>query len=75
MQIRTGLAFGASGAGVAVAGTALNRLISDRALLLAFALLLLLAAAAMLRRRPKLPEHGGDLSLVRVAPAALATDV
>jgi uncharacterized membrane protein YfcA len=75
VQIRTGLAFGAAGAAGAIAGTALNRLVSDRALLLAFALLLLAAAAAMLRRRPDLPEPGGKLSLVRVAPAGLATGV
>lgn len=75
MQIRTGLAFGAAGAGGAIAGTALNRLVSGRALLLAFALLLLAAAAAMLRRRPDLAEPGGNLSLVRVAPAGLGTDV
>jgi hypothetical protein len=75
VQIRTGLAFGAAGAAGAIAGTALNRLVSDRALLLAFAVLLLAAAAAMLRRRPDLPEPGGKLSLVRVAPAGLATGV
>jgi uncharacterized membrane protein YfcA len=75
VQIRTGLAFGAAGAAGAIAGTALNRLVSGRALLLAFALLLLAAAAAMLRRRPDLPEPGGKLSFVRVAPAGVATGV
>jgi hypothetical protein len=75
VQIRTGLAFGAAGAAGAIAGTALNRLVSGQALLLAFAVLLLAAAAAMLRRRPDLPEPSGKLSLVRVAPAGLATGV
>jgi len=51
VQMRTALAFGAAGAIGAVGGTALNRLISGRALLLAFALLLLAAAVAMLLRR------------------------
>jgi uncharacterized protein len=74
VQIRTGLAFGAAGAAGAIVGTALNRLVSDRVLLLGFALLLSAAAAAMLRRRPDLPEPG-KLSLVRVAPAGLATGV
>lgn len=75
VQIRTGLAFGAAGAAGAIAGTALNRLVSDRALLLAFVPLLLAAAAAMLRRPPDLPEPGRKLSLVRVAPTGLATGV
>lgn len=74
VQIRTGLAFGAAGAAGATAGTALNRLVSDRALLLAFALLLLAAAAAILRR-PDARAPSGSLSLVRVAPAGLATGV
>jgi hypothetical protein len=74
VQIRTGLAFGAAGAAGAIAGTALNRLVSDRALLLAFALLLLTAAAAILRR-PDPPAPSSSLSLVRVAPAGLATGV
>jgi uncharacterized protein len=75
VQIRTGLAFSAAGAAGTIAGTALNRLVSGRALLLAFALLLLAAAAAMLRRWPGPPEPGGSLSLERVAPAGLATGV
>ena len=75
VQIRTGLAFGAAGAAGAIAGTALNRLVSGRALLLAFAVLLLAAAAAMLGRRPDYPSPAARLSLVRVAPAGLATGV
>ena len=56
VQIKTALAFGSAGAGGAIAGTALNRLVNGRALLLAFALLLLTAAVAMLRRRPDSPK-------------------
>jgi uncharacterized membrane protein YfcA len=56
VQIKTALAFGGAGAGGAIVGTALNRLVNGRALLLAFALLLLTAAAAMLRRRPPQPR-------------------
>ena len=59
----------------AIAGTALNRLVSGRALLLAFALLLLAAAAAMLRRQPDPPKPRGNLSLLRVAPTGLGTGV
>lgn len=72
VQVETALAFGAAGAAGAVAGTALNRLVSARALLLAFALLLLAAAAAMLRRQPDPAGRPVSLSLRRVAPPALA---
>jgi hypothetical protein len=75
VQIKTALAFGAAGAGGAIVGTALNRLVNGRALLLAFALLLLTAAAAMLRRRPHSATPSGNLSLVRVAPTGLGTGV
>jgi uncharacterized protein len=75
VKIKTALAFGAAGAGGAIAGTALNRLVDGRVLLLAFALLLLTAAAAMLCRRPDPPSSGGNLSLMRVAPAGLGTGV
>ena len=50
VQLKTAVAFGSAGAAGAIAGTALNRLVSERLLLLAFALLLLVAAAAMLLR-------------------------
>jgi uncharacterized membrane protein YfcA len=59
VQIRTALAFGAAGAIGAVGGTALNRLISGPALLLAFALLLVAAAVAMLLRREDPLAQGG----------------
>jgi uncharacterized protein len=49
---RVGLAFAAAGAATSVAGTALNRLVSSRTILLAFAGLLITAAYGMLRRRP-----------------------
>jgi uncharacterized protein len=75
VQIKTALAFGGAGAGGAIVGTALNRLVNGRALLLAFALLLLTAAAAMLRRRPPSATPSGNLSLVRVAPTGLGTGV
>jgi uncharacterized membrane protein YfcA len=75
VQIKTALAFGAAGAAGAIAGTALNRLVTGRALLLAFALLLLAAAAAMLRRRPDPATPSGNRSLVRVAPTGLGTGV
>ena len=75
VQIKTALAFGVAGAGGAIAGTALNRLVNGRALLLAFALLLLAAAAAMLRRQPDPPKPRGNLSLLRVAPTGIGTGV
>jgi uncharacterized protein len=71
----TGLTFGAAGAGGAIAGTALNRLVGGRAILLAFAALLLAAAVAMLRRGPESPARGRKPSFVRVAPAGLGTGV
>ncbi len=55
---RTALAFGTAGVLGALGGTALNRAVGARAILIAFALLLLVAAAAMLRGRgePRRPE-------------------
>jgi uncharacterized membrane protein YfcA len=75
VQLRTALAFGAAGAVGAIAGTALNRLISGRALLLAFALLLLAAAVAMLLRREDPREQGGDASLARVGAVGVGAGV
>ena len=74
VQMRTALAFGAAGAAGAIAGTALNRLISGRALLLAFGLLLLAAAVAMLLRRED-REQGGNSSLARVAAVGVGTGI
>lgn len=74
VQIRTGLAFGAAGAAGAVAGTALNRLVSGPTLLLAFALLLLAAAAMMLARRDRVAP-GGRLSFARLATVGAGTGV
>jgi uncharacterized protein len=49
VRIKTALAFGLAGAAGSVAGTALNRLVGGRIILLAFAALLLLGAWAMQR--------------------------
>jgi uncharacterized protein len=51
VRIRTALAFGLAGAAGAIGGSALNRLVAGRVILLAFAALLLLAAVAMKRRK------------------------
>ena len=61
VRVRVALAFAAVGAGAAVAGTALNRLVDARLVLLGFGVLLLLAAYRMLRGRRTGPTHaGGD---------------
>lgn len=75
IDARTGLTFGAAGAGGAIVGTALNRLVGDRSILLAFAVLLLIAAVAMLRRGPESPTRSSKPSFVRVAPVGLGTGV
>jgi uncharacterized protein len=75
VELQAGLTFGASGAAGAIAGTALNRIVGGRAILLAFAALLLAAAVAMLRRGPESPTHGRKTSFARVAPVGLATGV
>ncbi len=74
---RIALAFGIPGALGSLGGTALNRLVGSRALLLAFAVLLLVAAAGMVRRRgearrPETAPRGAGLWL-RIVPAGLAT--
>jgi hypothetical protein len=56
-------------------GTALNRLVGGRAILLAFAVLLLVAEVAMLRHAPESPTRGRKPSFVRVAPVGLGTGV
>jgi len=73
---RLGLGFAATGALVAVAGTALNRLVDSRALLLGFGALLLIAAVAMLRGRREQATRQNDsqpLTWVRVAAAGAVT--
>lgn len=75
VEVRTGLTFGAAGAAGAVVGTALNRLVGGRAILLAFAMLLLVAAVTMLRRGPESPTRDRKLSFVQVAPVGLGTGV
>jgi len=51
VRIKTALAFGLAGAVGSLGGTALNRLVGGRSILLAFAALLLLAAWALQRRQ------------------------
>jgi uncharacterized protein len=60
VEPRTGLTFGAAGAAGAIAGTALNRVVGGRAILLAFAVLLLVAAVAMLRAGPSRRRAAGS---------------
>jgi len=72
VQVETALAFGVAGAVGSIAGTALNRLVGGRMLLLAFAVLLLGAAVAMVRRRPGRSSRSAR-SLARVAPVGLGT--
>jgi uncharacterized membrane protein YfcA len=79
VRLRTAFAFGAAGVLGALGGTALNRVVPSRSILLAFAALLLVAAAAMVRgrgepRRPEIHPRGRGLWL-RVLPAGLATGV
>ena len=76
---RIAAAFGAAGALGSLGGTALNRYVGSRALMLAFAVLLLVAAAAMVRgrgepRRREVEPRGRSLWL-RIVPAGLATGV
>jgi uncharacterized membrane protein YfcA len=75
VELRTRLTFGAAGAAGAIAGTALNRIVGGRAILLAFAALLLVAAVAMLKRGPELPTRGRKHSFVRVVPVGFGTGV
>jgi uncharacterized membrane protein YfcA len=78
VDLRIGVAFAAAGAVTAVAGTALNRIATPRAVLLAFGLLLLPAAAAMARKRePAQQRPAADRSLRRdrVVVAGAATGV
>jgi uncharacterized membrane protein YfcA len=74
---RTALAFGSAGVIGSVGGTALNRAVPPRSILLAFAVLLLVAAAAMVRgrgepSRAEIHPHGRSL-WQRVLPAGLGT--
>ena len=75
VHVRLALEFAAAGAVGAVAGTALNRLADDRAILLAFAPLLLFAAFAMVRARPAreaAPQGARTYGRTRVAAAGAA---
>jgi uncharacterized membrane protein YfcA len=57
VQWRSGLLLAAAGVPASLVGTALNRLVSENVLLLAFAVLMLLAAVGMLIQPPK---NGSD---------------
>jgi hypothetical protein len=74
---RVGLAFAGAGAVGSLAGTALNRMIDGRAILLGFALLLLAAAFAMLRGRTPRDGRSGLAQVPgsRVLVAGAATGV
>lgn len=79
VRVRTAVAFGLAGTIGAVGGTVLNRLVSSRSILLAFAVLLVVAAGAMLRGRgepgrAEVEARGRALAL-RIVPAGLATGV
>lgn len=78
VRFRVAIAFGAAGAVGAFAGTALNRLVSGHAILIAFGLVMLAAAYALLRRRGRgsdRDELSGSALAYRVVPAGLATGV
>jgi uncharacterized protein len=77
LHVRLALAFAGAGAAGAVGGTALNRLVGGRAILLGFALLLLIAAFAMIRSpKVELAARGPEArtpSWSRVTAAGAAT--
>jgi hypothetical protein len=73
---RAGLAFAAAGGLGSLAGTALNREVNPRAILLGFALLLVAAALAMLRGRTlPAPHRGAPTRWRRLLVAGTATGV
>jgi uncharacterized protein len=74
---RVGLAFAGAGAFGSLGGTALNRVVDARALLLGFALLLLAAAFAMLRGRTSSASRPAPVHVAwgRVLVAGTATGV
>ncbi len=79
VRVRTALAFGLAGATGSLAGTALNRAVPSRSILLAFAVLLLVAAGAMVRGRGEPGraeiEPRGRALWLRIVPLGLATGV
>ena len=75
VEVRTGLTFGAAGVAGAIGGTALNRLVGGKVILLGFAVLLLVAAVAMLRRPSEPPPRDKKPSFAAVAPVGLGTGV
>jgi len=75
VQTRTALTFGAAGALGALPGTALNRVVPEQVLLVAFAVVLLCAAALMLRRRSDLLARSSDVTWARAAAAGIGTGV
>jgi uncharacterized membrane protein YfcA len=60
VQWRSGLLLAAAGVPASLGGTALNRLVSENVLLLAFAVLMLLAAVGMLIQPPNSSDDGGQ---------------
>jgi uncharacterized membrane protein YfcA len=60
VQWRSGLLLAAAGVPASLAGTALNRLVSENVLLLAFAALMLLASVGMLLQPPKNAAHADE---------------
>ena len=77
VRVRLAVAFGASGAIGAAAGTMLNRLASPQVILLGFATLMLVAAYAMLRRGTQATPAGtrNEIAWRRVVPAGIAVGV
>jgi uncharacterized membrane protein YfcA len=79
VRIRVALTFGAAGAVGAVVGTALNRLVSGPAILIAFAIVMLAAAYALVcgggRGRYEETEAKGRALAFRVVPAGFGVGV
>ncbi len=71
---RMALAFGGAGAATAFLGARLTQLVSDRALMLAFATLMVVVGVFMLvgRRTPAPSESAGDRPRTRLLPGVIA---
>lgn len=75
VERRVAVWFGAAAALGSVGGTALNRLVDDDVLLLAFGTLMLVAAAALLRGRPEEPGQAPVALSARAIAAGLGVGV
>jgi uncharacterized membrane protein YfcA len=73
VRIRTAATFGLAGAAGSLGGTALNRLVGGRAILLAFAALLLLVALLMARRHDLVAGRRVGDARIRVGATGCAT--